>query len=66
MRQLRAAESTTEADREDGSAAPSPDRLDVWGVQQCFSFFGAERIAKSYSEFLAPLGTRVGTVSDSR
>ncbi len=34
MRQLRAAKSTTEADREDGSAALAPDRVGVGGVQQ--------------------------------
>jgi hypothetical protein len=55
MRQFRTAKSTTEADREDRSAALSPDRLDVCGVQQCFSLFGAEPIAKSYSEFLRAL-----------
>ena len=55
MRQLRAAKSTTQADREDSSAAFPPDLPNVCGVQQCFSLFGAEPIAKSHSEFLCAL-----------
>ena len=53
--QLRSAKSTTEADREHGSAALSPDRLDVCGVQYCSSLFEAEPIAKSYSDFFCAL-----------
>ena len=54
-RQFRAAKSTTETNREDGSAALAPHRLDVCGVQQCSCFIGAEPIAKSYPEFLCSL-----------
>src|ERR1035441_1453432 len=55
MRQFRAAESTTETNREAGSASLAPHRLDVCGVQQCSCFIGAEPIAKSYPEFLCSL-----------
>jgi hypothetical protein len=43
--QLRSAKSTTEADREDGTAALATDLLDVGGFQQGFGLNGTQPIA---------------------